>query len=73
MALLKTLVTVGYDGLIYLYLLSRAGEDTSWTIEFQQQLSKAPLSITFIEYEVPEWYGKRNTIVLERLKNPMHV
>lgn len=57
--MLKTLVTLGFGGTIYLYMMYQVGEDTSWIHSFQQELSKSPLSINFIEYEVPEPYGKK--------------
>jgi hypothetical protein len=44
-AMLRTLVSVGFKGQVYLYMMNQVGESFDWSSAFRQELSQSPLSI----------------------------
>ena len=56
-AMLQTLVYNNFKGPIYVYFMREVnGHNIDWADEFKSELSKSPLQLTFIDYEVPEYY-----------------
>jgi hypothetical protein len=57
-AMLRSLIAVQFQGPVYIFLMREVGEtDIDWIAEFEDELSKSPLSLHMIDFEV-----QRNTL-----------
>lgn len=51
-AMLRTLVSVNFQGPVYIFLMKIVGENTDWIAECREELSKSPLQLHMIDFEV---------------------
>jgi hypothetical protein len=51
-AMLRTLIAVQFKEPVHIFLMKEMGEDTGWITEFKEELSKSPLSLHMIDFEV---------------------
>ena len=51
-AMLRSLIAVQFKGPVYIFLMKQSGEDTYWITEFKEELSKSPLLLRMIDFEV---------------------
>lgn len=52
-AMLRSLIAVQFKGPVYIFLMKQSGEDIQWITEFKEEISKSPLSLRMIDFEVP--------------------
>ena len=52
-AMLRSLIAVHFKGPVYIFLMKQSGEDIQWITEFKEELSKSPLSLRMIDFEIP--------------------
>jgi hypothetical protein len=51
-AMLRTLIAVQFQEPVHIFLMKEVGEDNGWITEFKEELSKSPLLLHMIDFEV---------------------